>query len=350
MLTSTIGSIARLICPKFSLAFCTQAQTSLRERLRAIEKQRLSTPKEELDRLKSNPLIRPRLENVISAYERQKMFGLSPSLLHQISFCRSIEVLKAVEKTHFVLNHGQSSSCLLSLNILNSEIQKNTDQNLEFETKLRHPLDFADQPLCAMEAPVDWFKATLDYENHRKTRITDHHFKNLLIACDGYLGSTAQAESAWSYFLGKGSKGHAMKWRIIHHLALKLISDPKKRESFLRKFEQIDSKMITHGLNDGSDFYQRAGNLNSILIPKEDFPSVGYLSKPMGFPAKAMSSELKRLEEMQNDETADKENPLQIRLIASKICNLTTLLFPSRLDQELKENIELIRALVSEYF
>lgn len=320
-----------------------------------IEKLRLSDPKEELTRLKSNPSIRTRLENVLSAYEPEKKYGLFPSLLHQISYCRSIEVLKAVEDTHIVLNHGQSGSDLLSLNILNRELQNLSESNqlLEFEVKLRHPVSFVDQPICDQTHSVDWFKKKLDFENVRKYRITDHQYKNDLIACDAYLGSTAQAESAWSFFLAEGSKDHEIKWKIINQIAEKLISDSEKKESFFQKFTKIDLEILkSYSINRTSDSYKRSGNLYSILIPKEDFDSVGYLAMPLGIPAELTQPAETLLGELQNDESAGRYDPIQIRVVANKICslNLKTFVFPTRLDQELKESIEKIRSLVKEHF
>jgi len=329
---------------KFSKPFCSQSDASLMQRLRELQKQRLSDPEEELDRLKSNPSVRTRLNNVLSIYEREAVLGgLYPSPLHHVSFCRSIELQKAVEDTHIVLNHGQSGSSLLSLNILNRELQ-NTE-SLEFEVKLRHPANFSEQTHT-----VDFFKNTLCF---RDLRISDHHFKNDLIACDGYLGSTAQAESAWSFFLSGCNRDHETKWKVVNQIAEKLLADSEKRKSFLQKFSQIDEEIIRNSYSRrGSHFYERSGNLYSILIPKTDFDSVGYLARPCGVPAELRETTEIHLDKLQKDETAGEFDPIQVRLLAQKVCslNLKTFVFPTRLDQELKEHILQIRSLVKEYF
>ena len=357
----TIYNKSRFALPQFGKAFCSQSEASLRTRLKAIEKERLSDPNEELARLMANPSIRIRLENVLSVYKVYgPKFGLIPTLLHKVSFCRSIEVLKSVSDTHFVFNHGQSSSCLLSLSILNYELQSLTSPNqlLDFETKLRHPINFADESLSSETDSVEWFKTTLGVKDRRDYRITDNGLKNSLIACDAYFGSTSQAESAWSYVLANGYKDHEIKWEIINHMAEKLISDSEKRKSFLHKFTEVDEVISSSRNYNGTiDSYFRFGNLYSIIIPKKDFDAVGYLSLPLGFPANLTQSSQIHLDELQNDETAAipdyYEKPhLQVRLVAKKNCslNLTTLVFPTRLDLELKADIEQIRALAKEYF
>lgn len=356
-----------LIHSKFTRAFCSHSDDSLRLRLQAIEKQRLSDPKEELARLKSNPSIKTRLENVLSLYEPGytqvsnhrpgQVYGLFPSIMHQISYCRSIELLKTVGDTHFVLNHGQSS-CLLSLNILNCELQNigGSNQLLAFETKLRHPLNFVEKSIRHQTESVDWFKKTLCINDHEPV-LTDHCYTNYLIACDGYLGSTATGESALCFFITdlKVDSEHKLKWQAIDLIARNFISDLRKRKSFLSKFMQVDKEIVSYydySLNGTSDSCRRAGNLYSILIPKKNFDTVGYLATSFGFSPKLNQPAKILLNELQDDETAGKDS-LQVRLVAEKINSINDVkifVFPTRPDYVLKEDIKKIRALVKEYF
>jgi hypothetical protein len=318
-----------------------QHSNSLISILRNIERQRLSDPKIELCRLKSIPFIARRLQNLDISYTSRNCF-LQPNIFHKISYGRSLEILDTIKETHFVLNHGQASSCLLSLNLFVSHLynKKNNigDEILSNEVKLRY---------YTCSHSTTYFKNILNINNFNKTKLTDRDHGANLISCDGYLGSIDHAESALSFFLSNSSKDNLIKWKSINGLVDKYIIDERKKLSFIEEFTKLDELIF---YNDDPS-YKYSGNLYTIIIPKHEFDPIGYISRPLGLYEHYPRCSRNILDDLQMDESVGKEESLQIRLVANKkFSDIKILTFPSRSDDTFFNNVKQMRVLVDKYF
>ncbi len=301
----------------------------------------------ELIWLASNPNISRRLEILknLCKYNLElcAFFRLDERRLTALG--RSFEIFENFKKTHFIFHHGQSSLYFLTLNILkiNLLFRNNLDNFSKFSCSLRHPASLKN--LDENIHKVEWYKNRLTGANLHKEN--DRHHKVGLLAVDGYLASTAFAESALSFFgnVGINEASRIGKQQEFSEILDYQIQNHNNRLKFLKRFNDLEEELFSKL---GQRFYSEGAMLYTICIPKNNFSNCGYLSWPFGIPHKINQNEVyPLLEKMQNEEEPGKDFP-QVRLLTHLLQanNAQTFMFTTMPDDELEMLIAKIRELV----
>lgn len=243
--------------------------------LKLIEQKRLSDPVSELARLKQNHFVKERLTNINRHYKSSRYQSYEPSLLHQMAYARSLEIVENVKDSHYVFHHGQAGSSFLVLNSLSKLLYQAGMKKafLQFETVLRHPFVF--KHMDPLTHTVDWYSKQITWENIRRfseETSSDHAHANVLVSADACLVSTDLGESALYYFQSGAIRKNQWIQQAIHAMDDNYFLDPSYRQPFLRAFEKLSSEVASQG----------HGALYSICIPKKDFSRYGYISEPFG--------------------------------------------------------------------
>ena len=299
----------------------------------------------ELSRLVRNPNIRRRLDIIDSISKHNFLLSRLTRLdePRKIAFGRSLEVFEELKNTHFIFHHGQHG-LFLPFNILKTHWEFWPNPVTKFKWSVRHPANL--QELDNNMLTVAWYKRrflTYPYEN-------DYDHQRALLSVDGYLASTRPGESALSVFCYNGYDRayDRVKTQVLTEIVNYHIEDPKNRDQFFNKFQQLDEGLDREF---GQDLIHGA-ILYTICIPKNNFLNCGYLSKPFGMPVKIDQREvLPLLEKMQNEEEIDK-NFHQIRLLTHllKANKALSFMFTTVSDDKLKKITTKVSEIIQSQF
>jgi len=307
-----------------------KSEQILKTEYNLLHSTRLSSPNEELERLKSDNLIHTRLNKITTCHFSDFE---QPSLFQQIAFGRSLEIFQLFNQSHYVLHHGQSGKGLLALNMLITSLLHRNEHNplLEFQTVLRHPVSLKN--IDQKHHSVEWYKHQLSRNNATDTWYTDS-----LIAADAYLASNHPGESAWDYFTHAYNKKLTQK--ALADIINDSIADQKLRDQFLLEFNALHSRTLSENEN---------GVLYAICIPKDYFNQCAFLARTLGIPALEVNEEV-MLQKMQMESYPYKYD-FQVRLLAHKLdpAKVKIFIFPSTSDEVYFQLLKDLQALMHEY-
>jgi hypothetical protein len=316
-----------------------QQGDSLLARLTSIQESRLSNIKDELNRLNSDPKIRQGLSHFICLYG-----SLPEDLL--VAYGRALQILKGIDETHYAFFHGASRR-QMCLNILNTELvfQKEQDQYLKHNILLRHPALFSKEN----DRNIDWYKQNITGKRGK----TDDDYRKFLISAD-FTFNIDINESAISQLLNPKVLVNSAYLQTGSDVIKSIIQVEKS--DFAEKFEKISKRVYK-----SRESIEPLGDLYVICIPKANFSTYGYLSKPYGVPLKLDQAEKTVLENGQNEDSFFNFDcssmRLQVRLLANKLIpsltakkklnsDVITLIFPTMPDDDFEKIVNEIRTLV----
>lgn len=252
-----------------------------------LSRSQLSNPQAELARLK-------KIDRVQESLSRTHINSLSTR--QQIAIGHSIELRETFKSKYYVINHGQNL-VLMAVNLLAKKLKQifEPQQYRDFEI-MRHDVFLR---RIQNHQNIDWFKKTMVNQ-------IDHGFRNELICGDAYLESTIKGESAISYFASMTNvalrDGSLNVFHLIDAMIEHYFPDRDTRTKLRTQILQLCSILDI----------KNEGTIYSICVPKVEFESVGYISKPYGHP---ISCGLHALDAMQNGCRYEG----QIRLLTHKL-------------------------------
>lgn len=250
----------------------------------------------EITRLCQNKRIQNTIDRVLrgTRFDRSLLLDTAQTL----AFARSIELQDRLKHKYFVFNHGQGSSMMI-INIVAKKIKELFERKKyeNFEV-LRH--DACLQHVREDVHTVQWYKDRL-----ADPHVTDHSYRDELIAADCYLSSTQWFESALHFF----SRAYNMAGYITDTVISKIVNQyfltTIARHSVANEIMSL-GRTIPHG-----------ATLYSICVPKENFLTIGYLARPLGHPHEFRYTTA-HIDQFQNGEEPFEPIP-QVRLLTHKL-------------------------------
>lgn len=225
-------------------------------------------------------LLRAKTEKVARCQREYQL-----TLPKLVAYARSLEIAERFKNYYYVFNHGNPAHIAVFFLLLGELYLSLSDEDKVGNEigSLRHP-----QQLKNTSRKVSWY---VDHLSQKGNTDGKGEMGTELIAADAYLDSTVCGESALDYFLKNGSS-RKIDW--IEDLLRPIIGRYIREENVDKFLERL--RLLVQD----PEFPLGEGNLVAIIVPKEKFSEVGFLSSAYGKPYKSDQTEAAELELSQN--------------------------------------------------
>lgn len=273
----------------------------LLEVLTTLKSKRLKKLEDELNRLKRNPSIEERLEQIKNElkYRRDEKLRKDVKTRQLIAIGHSMELREAVKKDYIVLNHGQNLD-LMFVNLLAKKLQNLFTSQTSDQDVLRHASQFG------KIKDIEFFRRDINSSSNRN----DTNYSRELLCADIVLHSTKSMSSAIDFFTGTKNIAKISNNAFLKDLLMSIIKVYLPDEEAAKRLYKEIKKIIKN--------YFPANNLYSICIPKEKFKELCYFSRARGYTRELIQDELHaKIDDMQSG--ADPCDFPQVRILARAI-------------------------------